>query len=305
MPRLTRCLVPFALAAAVAAGACTRSDRSAATAADSTGRNLQMANVDSASQPQLNDVPPAPESTVAPTPAPAAAPATPAPAPARERRRAPDRRPAASQPAPVAQQPAQPAEPTTTASGNNVAVTPNGRARTLGQIATGSVINLTSDDTVCTGSNKAGDKFTGTVTDAVVGSDGAVIPAGSKVALEVTDLKHSGTATQSIEMTFAVLSVSVSGKAYPLSADIDHVDVNQVRHMSAKSTAAKVAGGAAVGAIIGQIIGHNTKGTVIGAATGAAAGTGVALGTAAYEGCVPVGGKISMHLTSPATIAAQ
>lgn len=294
MPRLTRLLAPLALSIAVIASGCNKSNKGAATVAQDTtaGRNLQLANADSTSQPQLNDVPPA----AAATPAPAIT-----PAPARQR---PARRPStASRPAPQPAASAQPAEPTTTASGNKVAVTPNAAANKLGEIAAGSVLNLTSNDKVCTNSNKVGDKFTGSVTDAVVGSDGAVIPAGSRVLMQVTDLKHSGTATQSIEMTFAVLSVTVNGKSYPISADIDHVDVNQVRNASAKSTAAKVAGGAVVGAIIGQIIGHNTKGTVIGAATGAAAGTGVAMATSAYEGCVPVGGKISMHLTSPATVA--
>ena len=177
--------------------------------------------------------------------------------------------------------------------------------QTLGEIPTGSLINLTSNDKVCTNTNKAGDRFTGTVTDAVVGSNGAVIPAGSKVVMQVTDLKRSGNSSQAIEMTFNVVSVSVNGTSYPLTADVQHVDVNQVRNSSTGKDAAKVAGGAVVGAIIGQIIGHNTKGTVIGAAAGAAAGTGVAMATAGYEGCVPTGGKISLKLTSPATVAAQ
>ena len=60
-----------------------------------------------------------------------------------------------------------------------------------------------------------------------------------------------------------------------------------------------------IGGIIGQIIGHSTKGVVIGAATGAAAGTAVAMGTAGYDGCVPVGGNIKIHLNAPAEIQSE
>jgi hypothetical protein len=308
MLRFTNYLAPLALSIAVVASACNKQDKSAnALGQDTTlNRDLQLANRDTTSQPQLSDVPAAPADTAAPAtpvpaavPAPVAAPQKPTPTATPRRTRKPTAPSSASAP------PAQPAEPTTTASGNSVSTSASGSESALGEIPAGSVINLTSNDKVCTNTNKAGDRFTATVTDAVVGSNGAVIPAGSKVVMQVSDLKHSGNTNQDIQMTFAVLNVAINGKSYPLSADIDHVDVNQVRNASAKSDAAKVAGGAVVGAILGQIIGHNTKGTVIGAATGAAAGTAVAMGTAAYEGCVPTGGKIAMHLLSPATVAVR
>ena len=94
-------------------------------------------------------------------------------------------------------------------------------------------------------------------------------------------------------------------KSYPIDATIDHVDVEKVRNASTKSDVAKVGGGAVIGGIIGQIIGHSTKSVVIGAATGAAAGTAVAMGTAGYDGCVPVGGKITVHLNAPAQIQSE
>jgi hypothetical protein len=293
MTRSIRILAPLAFAAAVAlsAGACNKDKSNAgALAQDSTlNRDLALANKDSASQPQLKDVP-APDSTAA------AAPSASSKAP--ERTRARHHTPSSSAPSSSA------AESTTTASGNSVATTPAGSAIALGTIPAGTTINMTSNDKVCTNTNKPGDKFSASVSDAVVGSNGATIPAGSKVLMQVADLQRSGNTTKSIQMTFSVLSVSVGSTTYPLSAQIDHVDVDKVRNASVGSDAAKVAGGAVIGAIIGQVIGHNTKGTVIGAATGAAAGTAVAMGTAAYEGCVPTGGKITIHLTDPAQVAA-
>jgi len=291
MTRSIRILAPLAFAAALAmsAGACNKDKNAGALSQDTTlNRDLALANKDSASQPQLKDVPPADSSRTA-----APAPTTSSKAPERTRPR--HRAPASSAAAP---------ESTTTASGNSVATTPAGSEVALGTIPAGTTINMTSNDKVCTNTNKPGDKFSASVSDAVVGSNGATIPAGSKVLMQVADLQRSGNATKSIQMTFSVQSVAIGNTTYPLSAQIDHVDVDKVRNASAGSDAAKVAGGAVIGAIIGQVIGHNTKGTVIGAATGAAAGTAVAMGTAAYEGCVPTGGKITIHLTDPAQVAA-
>lgn len=288
MTRSIRILAPLAFAAAMAvsAGACNKDKGNTGTLSQDTtlNRDLALANKDSASQPQLKDVPADSSQAAAP-----AATKTP------ERTRPRHRTPSSSAAAP---------ESTTTASGNSVATTPAGSEVALGTIPAGTTINMTSNDKVCTNTNKPGDKFSASVSDAVVGSNGATIPAGSTVLMQVADLQRSGNATKSIQMTFSVLSVSVGSTTYPLNAQIDHVDVNKVRNASVGSDAAKVAGGAVIGAIIGQVIGHNTKGTVIGAATGAAAGTAVAMGTAAYEGCVPTGGKITIHLTDPAQVAA-
>lgn len=299
MLRSVRFLAPLALAAGVAlsAGACNKDKgNTAALAQDTTlNRDLQLANKDSAAQPQLKDVP-APDST-------AATPAAPAPSSKPVERTRPHYRAPSSSPSTSASAPAP--DSTKTASGNNVAVTPSGSSAALGTIAAGTTLNLTSNDKICTNTNKAGDKFTASVADAVVGTNGATIPAGSNVAMQVADLERSSNATKAIQMTFSVQSVSIGGTSYPLSAQIDHVDVTKQRNASVGSDAAKVAGGAVIGAIIGQVIGHNTKGTVIGAATGAAAGTAVAMGTAAYEGCVPQGGKITIHLTDPAQVAAR
>jgi hypothetical protein len=281
----------LALSVALVAGGCNKDNgKNGTLAQDSTlTRDLQMANADTAAQPQLKDVPPADSSSAA-----AAAPAAPArrPAPARTKPRT--RAPSSSMPAPAA--------PTTTPSGNSVSTSSSGTEAALGTVPAGTSISLTSNDRICTNTNKPGDRFTATVTNAVVGSNGAVIPAGAKALIQVTELKRSENATSPIQMTFSVLSLSFNGKTYPVTASIDHVDVDKVRNSSTGNDAKKVAGGAIIGAILGQVIGHNTKSTVIGAAGGAAAGTAVAMGTANYEGCVPQGGNISIKLTEPATV---
>lgn len=278
-----RTVVPLALSLALVVGACSDRGNDNSMAQDtSLSRDLALANSDTAASPQLSDVPSnEPESEPAPA--------------------APTPKPAAPKPRPSTPKP-RPSTPTTTPSGNTEKVSEAGSEAALASVPAGSEIALTSNDRVCTNTNKAGDRFTATVTNPVTGTNGAVIPAGAKAVIQVADLKRSENATDDIQMVFNVLSLSWDGKTYPVNASIEHVDVEKVRASSTGNDAKKVVGGAVVGAILGQVIGKNTKSTVIGAATGAAAGTAVAMGTANYEGCVPNGGNIRIKLTESATI---
>jgi hypothetical protein len=137
------------------------------------------------------------------------------------------------------------------------------------------------------------------VANSVSGSNGATIPSGATVTLEVTQLKRSENANDKIIMEFAVKSVSFGGKTYPVSGTVASADVERVRNQPKSKDVQKVATGAAIGAIAGQILGKNTKSTIIGAAAGAAGGAATAAATANYEGCVPDGGSIAVNLTAP------
>jgi hypothetical protein len=293
---ITRWLTPVALTSALVMSACKKSD-SAQLTQDSTAyaRDLQMANHDSAAQPQLNDAPPAPAAAPVAAPAPAAAPTRTTTTTTTHTRREPASTGAASS-TPTT---------TTTASGNTVVRGKAGSEGAVGTVASGTSLDLTSTSRVCTNTNHVGDKFTATVNSAVTGSNGVSIPSGAKAVIEVSQLKQSGKTGDPIQMTFDVQQLTWGDKSYPIDATIDHVDVDKVRNASTKSDAVKVGGGAVVGGIIGSIIGHNAKGAIIGAATGAAAGTAVAMGTAGYDGCVPVGGNIKIHLNAPAQIQSE
>jgi hypothetical protein len=194
--------------------------------------------------------------------------------------------------------PSRPTTPakTTTASGNTVTRNTGAKETALGTIAAGSTIALTSDSRVCTNTNQVGQTITGTVAQSVAGSNGATIPAGAKVALEITKLKRSENVKDNIEMDFRVKSVSFGGRTYPVTATVASAQVDRVKNQPSSKDVQKVATGAAVGAIVGQIIGHSTKSTVIGGAVGAAAGAGTAAATSNYEGCVPNGGNITVKL---------
>lgn len=272
IPRLNASLV---LTLALLAGAC--SDKKTDTLAQDTmlNRDIQLASGDTAAVPALTDV--APGAATVPAAPRASTPTT-----------------TTRRPTPTTRTPSS----ATTSSGNTVTRTPAGSAARVGTIASGSTLNLTSGSTVCTNTHKVGNRFNATVSEAVSGSNGAVIPAGATATVEVTELKRSENANDNVVMGFSVVSVSFGGHTYPVSATTSYAQVTKVRNQPKSKDVQKVVGGAVIGAIAGQILGKSTKGTVIGAAAGGAAGAAAAAATANYEGCVNAGGRISATLNS-------
>ncbi|MFL5605591.1 MAG: hypothetical protein ACJ8AD_04025 [Gemmatimonadaceae bacterium] len=292
---IRRLRVPLALCAALAAGACTVKDNKSDTALardTALSRDLALAGRDTAVQPQLRDIPATPPAA-APTPAPVAEPRTPP-------------RTTTTRPATTGRTTTTTRTPTTTTtpSGNTVTRNPTGTASSsgggsVGVIPSGSTLALRSNARVCTNTYTPGQTFTATVANEVSGSNGASIPAGSTVTLEVTNVKRSENANDKIVMEFAVKSVNVGGRTYTVNGNVSDAQVDRVRTSTRGDDTKKVVGGAVLGAIAGQIMGKNTKSTVIGAAAGAAAGAGAAAATANYDGCVPDGGHIAVTLNSP------
>jgi hypothetical protein len=276
IPRLK---VSLLLSLALFAGACAKTDSNAA--ADSAlNKDIQLANRDTAAQPALTDVPTATTTNPAPS---TSAPRTTTRTTTTTRPRTPT---------------TTTRQPTVTSSGNTVTRTSAGTAAKVGTIPAGATLNLASGSKICTNTNKVGERFSATVTDPVVGSNGAVIPAGATANVEVTELKRSENANDNVVMGFRVVSVSFGGHTYPVSATTSYAQVSKVKNQPKGKDVQKVVGGAAIGAIAGQILGRSTKATVIGGAVGAAAGAGAAAATANYEGCVNSGGRITATLNS-------
>lgn len=286
-----RTVAPLLFAAACAIGACRGDADNSALDQDSTlARDLARAGVDSVAQPQLKDVP-------------AEAPAPPVTMSQPKSKAAPRTQPKSSPPPPPI--PTATAPPVTTSSaGTTVTKSEAGSERPLGMIAAGTTLNLASTSKVCTNSSKIGDLFTATVSEAVTGSNGAVVPAGAVVTVEVTQLHRSENVNDKIVMGFRVVSIAFGDKTYYPEADIVSAEITRIRASSTGNDAKKVLGGAVAGAIIGQVLGRDRKGTLIGAAAGAAAGGAAAAATADYDGCVNAGAPVVVKLNSALTIAA-
>jgi len=273
IPRFSASL---ALSLALFAGACSKKDDTAA--ADSAlNKDIQLANRDTSAQPALTDVPAGTAANPAPTTT-----------TTKKTTTTTTRTPTTTT-----------RKPTTsvTSSGNTVTRSSAGTAAKVGTIPAGATLNLAAGSKVCTNTNHIGDRFNATLTNAVVGSNGAVIPSGATAVVEVTELKRSENANDNVIMGFRVVSVNFGGHTYPISATTVSADVSKVKNQPKSKDVQKVVGGAAIGAIAGQILGHSTKATVIGGAVGAAAGAGAAAATANYEGCVNSGSRITATLS--------
>lgn len=300
-----RSIRPAAICAValLAIAACSKSDNKSgqdALAQDSSlTRDLQLANHDTAAQPQLKDVPTTPPPA---PPRPAIVERTRVATAPPPRRSAPAPRPA---PVTVAQVPVAQA-PVTTPSGNTVVKSPSTSANkegTVGVVSAGTNIALNSGQRVCTNTNSVGDRITATLAEAVTGSNGVVVPAGATAVLEVTSLGRSNQAGENMNIGLVVRSISYGGKTYPVNGEIVSAGVEKVKAAD-NNDATKVAGGAVVGAILGRILSgrSKTRGTIIGAAGGAAAGAVLAHQTEKYDACLPSGGRVVVRLDSPMSV---
>src|SRR3954469_17236507 len=279
----------LALSFAFLAGACAKTDNNAA--ADSAlNKDIQLANGDSAAQPALTDVPAASATPSNTTPTTAAKTGTTRTA---TRTTTSTRTPTTTTRTPTT---------SVTSSGNTVTRTSGGTAARVGTIPAGATLNLASGSRVCTNTNHVGDRFNASVSNAVVGSNGAVIPAGATATVEVTELKRSENSNDNVVMGFRVVSVNFGGHTYPISATTSYAQVDKVKNQPKGKDVQKVVGGAAIGAIAGRILGKSTKATVIGAAAGGAAGAAAAAAAAKYGGWGNPGSRITATLNAPATV---
>jgi hypothetical protein len=245
--------------ATVALLACARGDQANKPGADSTARNLTIAQPESGMA--LRDVP----SNTAATTTPSAPPVrTPTKTPVQVTKKAPP-----PPPAPV-----------------------------VYTAASGSFLDMAVADTISSRSAKPGQEFTASVVDDVRDAAGhVVIPAGSTVHGTIDAVKPAPNPNTPGTLTVSVSSVTIRGTSYPLAAHIDSLETVRKGRGVTTGDAAKVGGGAAAGAILGRILGGNAKGTIIGGIVGGAAGAAVAVGTKTADIVLPKGAHINATLT--------
>jgi hypothetical protein len=276
--------------ALAASAACSDRESTSRAAADSSlARDLSLANAQTSAAPQLQDT------ATAPAPAPAShAQREDRPAPVRTHTA---RRPQVEQPAQQSHAAPPPVQPTPVMPAPTPAQLP-AATPARGEIGSGSTFALTNGSKVCT-SNVPGDKIVATLNESVTGSNGAVIPSGSTVVLEVASTTPGENGTDP-RIALRVKSVVVNDKTYPVSGDVTPLaPLDKTKIADGGTDKTKVVGGAIAGAILGQMIGHNTKGTLIGAAAGAATGAAVGHNSEQWAACLPAGAPLRLTLSSP------
>ena len=278
--------LPLATALVLASGC---RDKAPPAADSSLAQDLAMAQRAGPGPEVFNDAPLGAPAAAAP----AAARPTPRPEPPRTSTPRPRPTPRRdSPPAQVAQAPRTPA-PRAESPTPEPAPSP---APAAGVIGAGSRIGMTINGRVCTNTALAGDKFTATVTSATMGSNGAMIPAGATVVLEVASVDRADPVEDS-RIEFRVRAIDVDGSARQADGDVTTLASLEKAQTSAGNEKTKVIGGAVAGAVLGQIFGHSTKSTVIGAAAGAAAGTAAARSARSTFACLPQGSAMRLTLS--------
>ncbi|HUR93636.1 MAG TPA: hypothetical protein VMY76_03570 [Gemmatimonadales bacterium] len=262
----------------LAVAACGGGDKREVASADSLNRDLQLAPVDTSAV--LNDAPSA-DTAVTAAPAPAAAPAP---------------KPAAPKPKPTPK-PAAPAPASTPAPAAAPTPAPAPAPAAAG-LAAGASFSASTDAEIRSHKNKVGDEVLATVGSDVKDASGrVVIPAGSKVTLQVTAIKESenkGDTTGTL--TLKPTSISINGASQALPASISGVKTQLQGRGTGAGDIAKVGAGTAAGAIVGRVIGGSTKGAIIGGIIGGAVGTQRAVETKDRDVVVPAGTTVTLTL---------
>ena len=167
----------------------------------------------------------------------------------------------------------------------------------------GTSFGVSTTSPVCT-TNRPGDKIVGTLDHAVTGENGAYIPAGTSVVLEVASVTPGDTPDQS-GLSLRVRSIVIDDRVVEVPSTVTIVSDLERREIP-RTTGAdrkKVIGGAIAGAVIGQVIGRDTRSTVIGAAAGTAAGAAAAAASRKYDACLPSGSQVRVTTSQQITLA--
>lgn len=162
-------------------------------------------------------------------------------------------------------------------------------------LAAGTALSGKTNAAICSLANRPGDRIVAELAVAVNGPDGATLPAGTPILVELAAPAVDGT------FAFRVRSVQVNGELVPVQGTVRVGDDSAIteRRVSNGGDKGKVITGAVIGAIAARVLGGGTRGAVIGAAGGAAAGTIAAARTAQTERCLSSGATLTVTLSAP------
>lgn len=185
--------------------------------------------------------------------------------------------------------------------------TPSAAEQTSGRapgFEAGTSFSVITRSPICT-TNLPGDKIVATLDAPVAGQNGATIPAGTTVVLEVASATP-GDNPESAQISLRVRTIMINDEPMPVDATVTLASALERREVPRDRNAdrRKVVAGAIAGAVLGQIMGRDTKSTVIGAAAGTAAGAAAAAASRKFDACLPAGGVVRVTTTRQITLSA-
>ena len=141
------------------------------------------------------------------------------------------------------------------------------------------------------------DAVSATLRSAITVDGKQVLPAGTEVVGNVTDVEKSGRVKGRAKIAFRFTSLRHAKERYEISTE----SVAREAEATKGSDAKKIAIGAGAGAAVGALLGGG-DGAAKGAAIGGAGGTGVVLATRGKEVRLEPGADVNTKLTAPLTL---
>jgi hypothetical protein len=164
-------------------------------------------------------------------------------------------------------------------------------------IPEGTVLRVSLRTPVASDTSAIEDPVTADLRSAVVMDGRSVLPAGSDIHGNVTNVARAGKVKGRAQIGLRFTSLVVSGERI----DIRTAAIAREAAATKKKDTAKIGIPAAGGALLGGIIGGK-KGAAIGAGVGGGAGTAAVLTTRGEEVRLAAGTPLSVRLTEPLTV---
>lgn len=164
-------------------------------------------------------------------------------------------------------------------------------------VPAGTRILIRMADSVDSGKQKAGYRFTASLETNLQVEDVVVAPRGTLVYGRLANAESAGRMSDGGLLTLQLTDIVINGTAYPLVTTF-----YQLRSQGkGEKTSRRILGGTGLGALIGGIAGGGA-GAAIGAVSGAAAGTAASAATEGKQVSVPSESLLEFRLGQPASL---
>jgi hypothetical protein len=161
----------------------------------------------------------------------------------------------------------------------------------------GTTLRLRLQSAVASDSSRVEDTVRAELTQAVTADGATVLPAGTQITGNVTEVERSGRVKGRARIAYRFNSLTHDGERY----DIATAPLSHEAEATKGEDATKIAVGAGAGAAIGALLGGG-DGAAKGAAIGGAGGTGVVLATRGEEVRLGAGAAVTTRLSAPLTV---